>query len=100
MTKKQISPSDSVSKTPVTARTRSRGAKHSKAAVTPVIELAPLPESVVLEEAAEVLYDRDEIALLAYSYWEARGYRDGSQEQDWLRAEKEFENRQKLAGNV
>jgi hypothetical protein len=27
---------------------------------------------------------------LAYCYWEARGYQDGSPEQDWLRAEHEL----------
>ena len=33
---------------------------------------------------------RDEIALLAYSYWENRGYQGGSPEEDWLRAEAEL----------
>ena len=33
---------------------------------------------------------REEVARLAYSYWEARGYRGGSQEEDWLRAEREL----------
>jgi hypothetical protein len=32
----------------------------------------------------------DDIAQLAYSYWEARGYQGGSSEQDWLRAEQEL----------
>ena len=36
---------------------------------------------------------QDEIARLAYSYWEARGYAGGSSEEDWLRAER------KLRGN-
>jgi hypothetical protein len=34
-----------------------------------------------------------EIAQLAYSYWEARGCRGGSPEQDWLRAEQELRSR-------
>jgi hypothetical protein len=33
---------------------------------------------------------REQIASLAYSYWEARGYRGGSPEEDWLRAEHEL----------
>jgi hypothetical protein len=33
---------------------------------------------------------RDQIALLAYSYWEARGCPFGSPEEDWLRAEQEI----------
>jgi len=32
----------------------------------------------------------DDIAQLAYSYWEARGYQGGSSEEDWLRAETEL----------
>ena len=32
----------------------------------------------------------EEIAALAYSYWEARGYRGGSALDDWLRAEREL----------
>lgn len=31
-----------------------------------------------------------EISRLAYSYWEARGGRDGSAVEDWLRAEREL----------
>jgi Protein of unknown function (DUF2934) len=31
-----------------------------------------------------------QIAALAYSYWEARGRQGGSPEADWLRAEKEL----------
>jgi phage/plasmid primase-like uncharacterized protein len=30
------------------------------------------------------------IAQLAYSFWEARGYQGGSQEDDWLRAEQQL----------
>jgi hypothetical protein len=33
---------------------------------------------------------RDQIEQLARSYWAARGYQDGSAEQDWLRAEQEL----------
>lgn len=31
-----------------------------------------------------------QIAALAYSYWEARGRQGGSQLEDWLRAEREL----------
>jgi hypothetical protein len=31
-----------------------------------------------------------EIAKLAYSYWEARGRQNGSELEDWLRAEREL----------
>jgi hypothetical protein len=36
---------------------------------------------------------REEIAALAYSYWEARGLQGGSPEEDWARAEQELRNR-------
>ena len=34
--------------------------------------------------------DRETVARLAYSYWEARGFTGGSAEEDWLRAEREL----------
>jgi len=37
--------------------------------------------------------NHDEIARLAYSYWEARGCQGGSAEADWLRAERELRQR-------
>ena len=40
--------------------------------------------------SAEPVIDREAIALLAYSYWEARGFLGGSPEEDWLRAESEL----------
>lgn len=33
---------------------------------------------------------REDIAMLAYSYWEQRGYQGGSPEEDWFRAELEL----------
>jgi len=34
--------------------------------------------------------NQDDIARLAYSYWEARGENGGSAEEDWFRAEREL----------
>ena len=36
---------------------------------------------------------QEEIAELAYSYWEERGFQGGSQLEDWLRAEREIKKR-------
>ena len=35
----------------------------------------------------------EDVAVLAYSYWEARGFQGGSPEEDWLRAEQEMLSR-------
>jgi len=43
---------------------------------------------------ADVVFDNnpshEDIAALAYSYWEARGFQGGSPEEDWFRAEQEL----------
>ena len=71
-----------------------------RASVTPPVVSAPVsaspePRSAVLETAAvettiAPISAQDEIAKLAFSYWEARGCQGGSSEQDWLRAEQEL----------
>jgi hypothetical protein len=44
-------------------------------------------------DASAVAPGQEEIAALAYSYWEERGYTEGSPEHDWLRAEAELRQR-------
>jgi|SRR5580700_11261966 len=61
--------------------------KHRNPAVNERTESATAPSSAASPNASPNL---DEIALLAYSYWEARGYQGGSSEEDWLRAEQEL----------
>ena len=48
----------------------------------------PAPEGAGTSENVQI--DPEEIARLAYSYWEARGYQGGSPEEDWLRAEQQL----------
>jgi len=62
--------------------------KHRNSAVTERSESAIAPSSAAAAPASIPTFD--EIAGLAYSYWEARGYQGGSSEQDWLRAEQEL----------
>jgi hypothetical protein len=82
------------------ARTR----KHAPAKRTitnPVVEDSPSTEttSTLAAMAAAITVSSpvvtktpasDEIARLAYSYWEQRGCQGGSPEEDWLRAEREL----------
>jgi hypothetical protein len=49
--------------------------------------------AVPLGAAPAGISEQDQIAKLAYSYWEARGHQGGSPEEDWLRAEREFHSR-------
>lgn len=46
------------------------------------------PPVYTLVEPREVTHE--EIARLAYSYWEKRGFQGGSPEEDWRRAEREL----------
>ncbi len=39
----------------------------------------------------------EQIAVLAYSYWEARGRQDGNSQEDWFRAEQEILSRLRAA---
>ena len=49
----------------------------------------PVTETAAAAEK-EYVPDPDEIARLAYSFWESRGYQGGSAEEDWHRAEQEL----------
>jgi hypothetical protein len=42
--------------------------------------------------------NREEVASLAYQYWEARGGLGGSHEEDWYRAEQELRSRKSAVG--
>jgi|SRR5580700_7403665 hypothetical protein len=62
--------------------------KHRNSAVTERADSAIAPSSTAAASEAAPAFD--DIAQLAYSYWEARGYQGGSSEEDWLRAEHEL----------
>jgi hypothetical protein len=61
---------------------RVKSVTHSKAAIAPAV--AGVGASIA---AATV---HEQIAKIAYGYWESRGYQAGCAEQDWLRAEREY----------
>ena len=91
MAKKSNVEKDLVSAVAVPARTRRRPAanakKHSAA------EQASAETKVVESKRIATAPAREEIAKLAFLYWEARGCQGGSQEEDWLRAEQELRSR-------
>jgi hypothetical protein len=73
-------------KSKVTRKHQSASAETSEnpIATSAVIE----PPAVPAESSITPTFE--EIAQLAYCYWEARGYQGGSPEHDWLRAESEL----------
>lgn len=62
----------------------------SAAPVTAAAPPAPVPETTAAQpapKAAPYTPPAEEIARLAYHYWQARGCPGGSPEEDWFRAE-------------
>lgn len=72
-------------------------AKHTVAPVES--PLTPAADPVPQETAVAVVYEPtyEEVAQLAYLYWEARGCQGGCPEEDWLRAETELRSRSQAA---
>ena len=70
---------------------RAQRTKHAEADR----KVSTVSETVVQQE---MVVDREAVARLAYSYWEARGFIGGSPEEDWLRAEREV--RETLAASA
>ena len=103
MTRKRTSENDLVVSNSAAASARRKAAARPRAkrAAEPASPLAPAAagqETVAPQSDAPALAtvyapSYDEIANLAYSYWEARGCQGGCPEEDWLRAEEELRNR-------
>ena len=105
MTRKRTTEKDllaSASAAPAPARRKPAARTRSRRTATPG-EATPTPavEPVALEAEAAVAAvlepSNDDVARLAYSYWEARGYQGGSAEEDWLRAVQELRVRSAAA---
>ncbi len=77
MVKKRSTPSISTEKTSKPRAKKAAKPVSAQAAGLLITEDLPVANGAL----------RDEIALLAYSYWEERGCQGGSAEDDWLRAE-------------
>lgn len=75
---------------PTGAAAAASPAKRRVSRVKGPVSSTPAISSPASAQKAEAVIDREAIALLAYSYWEARGFTGGSPEQDWLRAEREL----------
>jgi len=105
MTRKRTSENDIVvtgggAAVPVRRKATARPRVQRAAEPQPLAVAAAEPESVASQaDAASIVYTPNcqDIAALAYSYWEARGCQGGSPEEDWLRAERELLTRSSFA---
>ena len=81
---------------PAPARsTRANAVTHKHKKATPVaqpVEGTPVQDAVEVKPTAAAP-SHEEIATLAYLYWESRGCQGGSPEDDWFRAERELLSR-------
>jgi hypothetical protein len=69
------------------------GVKHRGAAKKSTAAQPEKAASAAAGANSNFTISRDEVAVLAYSYWESRGFQGGSPEEDWLRAERELQSR-------
>ena len=65
-----------------------KASKPAEAEVKPSV--VPKATAVTEPEPVKKVVTQEEIASLAYSYWEKRGFQGGSPSEDWLRAEREL----------
>src|SRR5215467_2248815 len=77
------------------ASPRARTTRTTESVQTPVAnvtkEVTGFVETATTHTSAAPTYQ--EIAQLAYSFWEDRGYQGGSPEEDWSRAEAQLRSR-------
>jgi hypothetical protein len=66
--------------------------KSSSKRTARTVEAPEVTAAAAVSETPVVVAElsQEDVAKLAYSYWEARGYAGGSPEEDWLRAEQEL----------
>ena len=95
MTRKRTSENDLVvSAGAAAAPTRRKSAGSARAKRSAVPPETPSADAAQPQSAAPpAAPSANEIAHLAYLYWESRGCQGGSPEEDWLRAEQELHAR-------
>jgi hypothetical protein len=91
MARKSVSENPIVVSTGAAAAVPARRKPSSAKRTARTVEAPEVVEAAAAPVAVEL--SREEIAALAYSYWETRGYTGGSPEEDWLRAEQDLRTR-------
>ncbi len=88
MPRKQISLGSSSPLGAAPTRKTVKRARKTANGHEPVVAAEPVTETQA--QMGQTLPSREDIASLAYFYWEARGCQGGSPEDDWIRAEREL----------
>ena len=65
--------------------------RHKPATTKRVKPTAPAAAEASVTQPVSDAPSQEQIASLAYSFWEARGFQGGSPEEGWLRAEQELQ---------
>jgi hypothetical protein len=100
-TRKKAAADSVVSGKSPSVKDRSRSKPARAAALTPRSQgAAGLHPETTSTADGNGHFDHYEIARLAYSYWEARGYQGGSPEEDWYRAQTELRQRRQQPTDV
>ncbi len=98
-TKRTSETDSSVSRGASTAPRRQTAAKprvkRTETATAAPLEITATPSDLSAKPYAGP--SPEDIALLAYSFWESRGCQGGTPEEDWLRAEKQLSVRASAA---
>ncbi len=76
---------------------RTRSKYVASPAEAPVVSEPEVATPETTNGAAAYEPTHEEIALVAYQYWEARGRQGGSSEEDWHRAEHELRSKAQTA---
>ena len=97
MASKKTSGKDILVSTAASAPPRKRIARPRSVTPVETPRLDASARAVAAEPTLASAPSQDEIASLAYLYWEARGGQGGSPEEDWIRAERELRTRASAA---
>ena len=94
MTRKRVSENQVAVSSGAAAPARRKSASPKRVPRTSTVGIYSTPASepeVLSVEPVAAAVPQEAVALLAYSYAEARGFVGGSPEEDWLRAEQELQ---------
>jgi len=92
-TSRRKAPAKQTAAAPARRPRTSRAAKGKSAETGKKANVASVAQETAPVPAPDLLLDHEEVARLAYSYWESRNFQNGSPDEDWYRAVEELRRR-------